>query len=145
MNCKPIIGYTTGVFDLFHVGHLNILKKASQECDYLIVGVTACETVYQYKKRFPVIPLKERVAIVESIKFVDKVVVQETMDKISAWKNYKYDILFHGNDWKNSPMYNKIEKELRDLSVKTKFFNYTKQTSTTLLKEKIYEQVKNTI
>ena len=75
MSKKKVIGYTTGVFDLFHVGHLNILKQAAKHCDYLIVGVTSDETVYKYKKRYPIIPLKERIAIVESIVHTDRVVV----------------------------------------------------------------------
>ncbi|WP_417857467.1 MULTISPECIES: adenylyltransferase/cytidyltransferase family protein [Flavobacteriaceae] len=143
MKNKTIIGYTTGVFDLFHIGHLNILEQASKECDYLIVGVTACETVYKYKGRFPITPLEDRIAIVSSLKFVDKVVVQNSMDKISAWEEYNYNVLFHGDDWKNSPMYNEIEKKLSALGVKTKFFEYTKRTSTSLLKKKIYEDVKS--
>ena len=143
MSCKPVIGYTTGVFDLFHVGHLRVLEQASRECDYLIVGVTSCETVFKYKKRYPIIPLKERLLIISALKFVDKVVIQDSMDKIDAWKKYKYDVLFHGNDWKDSEMYNKIEKELRVLDVKTKFFEYTKGTSTSILKKKIYQDVKN--
>jgi len=139
---KKIIGYTTGVFDLFHIGHLNILKKASNECDYLIVGVTSCETVKIYKDRFPIIPLKERIAIIEALKFVDKVVVQESMDKISAWEEHKFDILFHGNDWKDSKMYNEIERKLESKGVKTIFFKYTDGTSTSKLKKIIYEEVK---
>lgn len=143
MKKKQIIGYTTGVFDLFHVGHLNILKKASKECDFLIVGVTACETVFEYKKRHPIIPLKERLSIIKALKFVDKVVVQKSMDKISAWEELKFDILFHGSDWKNSKMYIEIEKKLAKKGVKTVFFEYTSGTSTSTLKKQIYEQVKS--
>ena len=138
---KKIIGYTTGVFDLFHIGHLNILEKSSKECDYLIVGVTSCETVKLYKDRHPVIPLKERIAIVGACKFVDQVVVQDSMDKISAWNKYKFDIIFHGNDWKDSKMYNEIQKRLKEKGVKTVFFEYTPGTSTSQLKRKIYEQL----
>ncbi|MDA7537419.1 adenylyltransferase/cytidyltransferase family protein [Akkermansiaceae bacterium] len=139
---KKSIGYTTGVFDLFHIGHLNILEKASCKCDYLIVGVTSCETVKSYKGSLPIIPLDERVAIVKALKFVDKVVVQESMDKLLAWEKYKFDVLFHGSDWKDSEMYNEIEKELKIKGVDLVFFEYTTGASTTKLKKIIYEEVK---
>jgi glycerol-3-phosphate cytidylyltransferase len=139
---KKIIGYTTGVFDLFHIGHLNILEKAANECDYLIVGVTAGETVKKYKDKYPVTSLEDRMAIVRAIKYVDQVVVQETMDKVEAWKKYRYDVIFHGDDWKNSPMYKEIERNLTGLGVKLKFFKYTDTTSTSTLKLKIFQDVK---
>ena len=141
---NKIVGYTTGVFDLFHVGHLNILEKAANECDYLIVGVTARETVKKYKGKYPITSLEDRMAIVRAIKYVDKVVIQENMDKVKAWEKYKYDVLFHGNDWENSPMYNEIKSKLSVLGVKLKFFKYTERTSTSSLKSKIYSEVKKT-
>lgn len=138
---KKVIGYTTGVFDLFHVGHLNILKQASKNCDYLIVGVTSDETVYKYKKRYPIIPLKERIAIVESIVYTDRVVVQEEMDKLRAYELYNFDKLFHGNDWKDSKMYNDIETKLKDRGVEMIYFEYTKGTSTSELKLQIFNEL----
>ena len=143
-NKNKIVGYTTGVFDLFHIGHLNILEKAAKECDYLIVGVTTSETVKKYKDRYPIISLEDRMAIVRASKYVDRVVVQENMDKVAAWDKYRFDVLFHGDDWKNSPMYNEIERKLSDLGVKMKFFKYTDTTSTSSLKSKIYQDVKKT-
>ena len=86
-----IIGYTTGVFDLFHIGHLNILKRAKEKCDFLIVGVSTDELVMQYKNKTPVISFEERVQIVEAIKYVDKVVPQTHRDKFAAWEEYKFD------------------------------------------------------
>lgn len=109
---KYKVGYTTGVFDLFHVGHLNILKKAKEQCDYLIVGVSTDEIVKVYKKKKPIIPFKERFAIVGAIKYVDKVIPQITMDKYEAWKKLKFNVIFHGDDWKGSKMYDEIEKNL---------------------------------
>ena len=138
---KKVIGYTTGVFDLFHIGHLNILKQAAKNCDYLIVGVTSDETVYKYKKRYPIIPLKERLAIVESIVYTDRVVVQQEMDKLRAYELYGFDRLFHGDDWKNSKMYNDIEKKLRDKGVEMIYFEYTKGTSTSELKLQIFNEL----
>ena len=107
------IGYTTGVFDMFHIGHLNILKRAKEQCDYLIVGVSTDSLVKSYKHKTPVIPYEERVAIVEAIKYVDKVVPQKTMDKYSAWEELQYNVIFHGDDWRGSDMYNEVEEKLQ--------------------------------
>ena len=86
-----IIGYTTGVFDLFHIGHLNILRRAREKCDKLIVGVTTDELLKVYKNKSPIIPFEERISIVKSIKYVDEVVPQENMDKLSHWDNLKFN------------------------------------------------------
>ena len=138
---KPfIIGYTTGVFDMFHVGHLNILKKAKEHCDFLIVGVSTDDNVETYKHKKPVIPFDERVAIVESIRYVDKVVPQRSMDKYEAWEQLHFDRLFHGNDWKGTNMYNEVEEKLKSVGVEVVYFQYTQGTSSTLLKEKLKEQ-----
>ena len=91
------IGYTTGVFDLFHIGHLNVLRNAKAQCNYLIVGVSTDELVEEYKHKKPIIPFEERVKIVEAIKYVDEVVPQTSMDKYAAWENLKYNALLHGD------------------------------------------------
>lgn len=136
---KPfIIGYTTGVFDMFHIGHLNILKKAKENCDFLIVGVSTDDVVKQYKHKKPIIPFKERCAIVQSVKYVDKVVPQTSMDKYAAWQLLHFDRLFHGNDWKGSDMYNKIEEQLKQVGVEIIFFDHTDGISSTLLSEKLH-------
>ena len=96
------IGYTTGVFDLFHIGHLNILKRARAQCDYLIVGVTTDELCYSRKKKYPVINEKDRMEIVRSIRFVDKVVPQTTMDKAQAVRDFGVGVVFVGSDWKGT-------------------------------------------
>lgn len=134
MSKKYKVGYTTGVYDLFHVGHLNLLRRAKEKCDYLIVGISTDECVESYKHRTPVIPYEDRKAIVEAIKYVDKVVPQETMDKYSAWKKYHYNVLFHGDDWKGSSMYNEIEEKLKAHGVEFVYFPYTKGISTTKLR-----------
>jgi glycerol-3-phosphate cytidylyltransferase len=131
---KQIIGYTTGVYDLFHIGHLNILRKARSLCDYLIVGVSTDSLVLKSKNKSPVITYTERKQIVSSIVYVDKVVPQFTRNKICAYKKYKYDILFVGSDWENSAEFIKYEKYLKDFNVKVKYFPYTCGTSSTLLK-----------
>lgn len=131
-NCK--VGYTTGVFDMFHIGHLNILKKAKEQCDYLIVGVTSDELV-SYKNKQAIIPHSERMAIVESIEYVDKVVSQENMNKMKAWEEYKFDIMFVGSDWKGTEKWNELEKEFDAVDVDIVYFQYTQGTSSTQLRE----------
>jgi len=129
-----IVGYTTGVFDLFHVGHLRLLQRAKSLCDKLIVGVSTDELVsYKFKKA--VILFEERAEIVESIKYVDTVVAQETMDKMDAWKRLKFDVMFVGDDWYKTEKWEKIEKEFRKVGVKIIYFPYTKGTSSTLIND----------
>jgi len=129
------IGYTTGVFDLFHIGHLNILKNAREHCDYLIVGVTTDEEVLRIKNRKPIIPYEERVKIVESIKFVDKAVPENNVDKILAWQEQRFDIIFKGDDWKGTPKWLRYEEEFFKLGVEVQYFPYTDGTSSTKLRE----------
>jgi glycerol-3-phosphate cytidylyltransferase len=128
-----IIGYTTGVFDLFHIGHLNLLKQAKEHCDYLIVGVSTDELVKSYKNKVPVIPFVERMAVVDSIKYVDKVVMQDNRNKIAAWEKYRFNIMFHGDDRKNDKFFIVAENELKKYNVSVMYFPYTKSTSSTLI------------
>ena len=129
-------GYTTGVFDLFHIGHLNILKRAKEQCEYLVVGVTIDELV-SYKNKKAVIPHEERMAIVESIKCVDQVVPQENMDKMAAWEKYKFDVMFVGSDWKGTEKWNEFERQFNAIGVDIVYFPYTQGTSSTQLREVI--------
>ena len=131
------IGYTTGVFDMFHIGHLNILKNAKKQCDKLIVGVSTDALVLQYKKKLPIIPLDERIEIVRAIRYVDEVVVQESMDKFEAWKNLGFDAIFHGDDWKNSEMYENYRRQFEHVDVDIVFLPHTDSTSSTILAEKL--------
>ena len=131
------IGYTTGVFDMFHIGHLNILKRAKEQCEYLIVGISTDELVMQYKSKRPIIPFKERMEIIKSVRYVDKVVPQTSMDKFSAWQILHFDVIFHGSDWKGSQLYNEIEIKLKEVGVAMIFLPYTTGTSSTLLSEKL--------
>lgn len=138
---KPYkIGYTTGVFDLFHVGHLNILKKAKEQCDFLIVGVSTDELVMEYKNKQPVIPHHEREQIVESIQYVDMVVRQTNRDKFSAWESLKFDVMFVGDDWKGNHLFNQVEKKFNQVGVEIVYFPYTKGVSSTLIKQKKEDQ-----
>lgn len=133
------IGYTTGVFDLFHIGHLNILKKAKEQCEYLIVGVTTDEEVFRVKKNKPIIPFKERSAIVNSIKYVDEVVAESNTDKVEAWKKLKFNAIFKGDDWKGTSQWKKYEEEFSRKKVDVIYFPYTEGTSSTYLKKVLFE------
>lgn len=129
-----VIGYTTGVFDLFHIGHLNILRNAKLECDYLIVGVTTDELSRQEKGKEPIIPFVERMEIVEAIRYVDDVVPQTSYDKMEAWNNLRFDVMFVGDDWKGSEKWNVLEREFAEVGVSIHYFPYTRQTSSTKIR-----------
>ena len=133
MSKKYKIGYTTGVFDLFHIGHLNILKRSKELCEFLIVGVSTDELVSSYKNKTPVIPYDERVAIVEAIRYVDKVVPQKTRDKMAAYHEYKFDVMFVGDDWKGNELFANVERELKDRGSNVVYFPYTQHTSSSFL------------
>ena len=134
---KYKIGYTTGVFDLFHIGHLNILRRAKEQCEYLIVGVSTDELVKDYKHKTPVIPFEERIQIVEAIRYVDEVVPQTSMDKFAAWEKIHFDAIFHGDDWKGSAMYNEVEQKLNAVGVDMVFLKHTQGTSSTEISKKL--------
>jgi glycerol-3-phosphate cytidylyltransferase len=134
---KYKIGYTTGVFDLFHIGHLNILRSAKEQCEYLIVGVSTDELVQEYKNKLPVIPYEERSAIVEAIDCVDEVVPQINRNKFESWEKLKFDAMFVGDDWKGNTLFKELEAKLGEVGVKIVYFPYTKGVSSTLLSKKI--------
>ena len=125
-----VIGYTAGVFDLFHIGHLNLLKNAKGLCDKLIVGVTVDELV-AYKKKRAVIPFEERIEIVRSIKYVDAAIPQEDLDKFKMWEKLHFDVLFVGDDWYGTEKWKNYEKEFEKEGIKIVYFPYTKGISST--------------
>ena len=137
---KYRIGYTTGVFDLFHIGHLNILRRAKEQCDYLIVGVSTDDLVETYKHKRPVIPFEERMEIVRAIRYVDEAVPQTSMDKLEAWEKLHFDALFHGSDWKGSPMYDEVERKLKSVGADMVFFPHTTGTSSTMISERLQDE-----
>ena len=140
---KLVIGYTAGVYDLFHIGHLNILRRAKEQCEYLIVGVSTDELAVSYKHKTPLIPFEERKAIVEAIRYVDRVVPQTSMDKMDAWNKLHFDVIFHGDDWKGSILYNNIENELNAVGCDMVFLEHTDGTSSTLLSQKLQMMEEN--
>ena len=127
------IGYTTGVYDMFHIGHLNILRKARELCDYLIVGVSTDELVLREKGHMPVIPYEERLAIVGAIEYVDEAVPQTSKDKLAAWKQYRFNKMFVGSDWQGSPQWLDFERQFAPLEVEIIYLPYTKGISSTKL------------
>lgn len=130
---KKIIGYTTGVYDMFHIGHLNILKRAKEQCDYLIVGVSTDELVQKEKNKTPVIPWDERAEILKAIRYVDEVVEQPDKDKLAAWERYHFDKMFVGSDWKGTPQWDEFEEQFRPLGVKIVYLPHTDGVSSTKL------------
>jgi glycerol-3-phosphate cytidylyltransferase len=129
-----VVGYTTGVFDLFHVGHVNLLRNARSMCDRLIVGVTVDELV-SYKNKKSVIPFEERIEIVRSSRYVDLAVPQSSMDKLDAFNRYKFNIMFVGDDWYKSEKWVEFDKKFEEFGVRIIYFPYTKSTSSTLINE----------
>lgn len=132
-----IIGFTAGVFDMFHVGHLNLLRNAKMNCDYLIVGVNSDDLVMAYKHKSVIVPLEERMQIVESIRYVDKVIKIDTLDKKEIWKDNPFDVVFIGNDWKGSERWNHTENSMREIGVSVIYLPYTVGTTSTVLREKL--------
>ena len=132
-----IVGYTQGTFDMFHIGHLNLIKRAKEQCDYLIVGVNSDELVLSYKNKHTIVPLDERIETVSALMYVDKVVICSTLDKMAAYLEHKFDIVFIGDDWKNSDRWKDTENSLSKVGVKVVYLPYTKNTSSTLLREKL--------
>lgn len=130
---RRIVGYTSGVFDLFHIGHLNILKRAKEQCDYLIVAVSTDELVEAYKHKRPVIPYADRVEIVKAIRYVDEVVPQINRNKFAAWEQYHFDKMFVGDDWKGSELFSQAEKAFEPLGVKVIYFPRTQGISSSAL------------
>lgn len=129
-----IIGYTSGVYDLFHVGHVNILRNAKAMCDKLVVGVTIDELV-MYKGKKSVIPFHERIEVVRACRYVDVAIPQNNMDKVSAAQKNHASFLFVGDDWYETDKWAQYEKELAEVGCKVIYFPYTEGTSSTLINE----------
>jgi glycerol-3-phosphate cytidylyltransferase len=129
------IGYAPGAYDLFHIGHLNLLRRAKAHCDYLIAGVVADDVLIKHKGVTPVIPLAERLEIVRSIRFVDVARAAMTNDKVEIWKDLRFNVLFKGNDWQGTEKGNKLERDFAALGVEVVYFPYTLSTSSSALRK----------
>lgn len=136
-----IIGYTTGVFDMFHIGHLNIIKSSKEKCDYLIVGVSTDELVQHEKHKTPVIPFEERKEIVAALKYVDQVVPQKNKNKLEAWEEYHFDKMFVGDDWKGTKAWNEYEAQFQPLGVEIVYLPHTDGISSTILTEYVKHHI----
>jgi glycerol-3-phosphate cytidylyltransferase len=128
------IGYAPGAFDLFHIGHLNMLRRARSECDFLIAGVVSDEVLITHKGVTPVIPLAERLEIVRSIRFVDDARPAITNDKLAIWRDLRFDILFKGDDWRGTEKGDRLERDFASVGVEVVFFPYTASTSSSVLR-----------
>lgn len=140
MDNNLVIGFTSGVFDLFHIGHLNMLRNASSLCDKLIVGVSTDELVESYKGKSPIIPFAERMELVRSIRYVDAAIAQETMDKFVLWEKLKYKVMFVGDDWYASEKWKELDLKFKKVGVNIVYFPYTKGTSSTLINKILIER-----
>ncbi len=128
------IGYAAGAFDLFHIGHLNILRQAKAHCDYLIAGVVSDERLIETKGRAPVVPLAERMEIVSHISYVDQVYAETLPDKLQVWEELGFNTFFKGDDWKGSARGQDLEERFGQVGVKVIYFPYTQQTSSSQLR-----------
>jgi len=136
---KYKVGYIAGVFDLFHIGHLNLFKRAKELCDYLIVGVLVDDLSVKFKNKKPIIPFEQRIQIVESIKFVDKAVLVDlsSLDKMIAWEKYQFDCLISGDDWKGNPIWEIEEERLKKVGSEIVYLSYTESISSTQIRQSI--------
>lgn len=137
---KYKVGYTSGVYDMFHVGHLNVIERAKQYCETLIVGVTTDDLCYKRKKKFPIIIQENRLRIVQAIRYVDKAIYQENMDKLEIVKKYGIDVVFVGSDWKGTPSWNQYEKEFSEYGCSVVYLDHTDGISSTILRKRLNEQ-----
>jgi len=128
------IGYASGVYDLFHIGHLNLLKHARQNCDYLIAGVVSADSTLRQKNKEPVVPLHERLEIVRNIRLVDEVVVDDFSDKVEAWRAIGFNVFFKGDDWRGTEKGIRLEAGMREVGVEVVYFPYTVHTSSSMLR-----------
>lgn len=132
-----VIGYTQGTFDMFHIGHLNLLKNAKAQCDFLVVGVNSDELVKQYKNKSVIVPLAERMDIVGAIKFVDRVIKCDTLDKEVAFEKIRFQKIFIGDDWKGNPRWEETGKIMKSLGAELVYLPHTQGTSSTMLRNKL--------
>ncbi|MDP9465774.1 MAG: adenylyltransferase/cytidyltransferase family protein [Actinomycetota bacterium] len=129
-----IVGYAPGAYDLFHVGHLNLLRRAWLRCDHLIAGVVSDEVALRQKGRLPVVPELERLAVVQAMDVVDDAVLELTTDKLLTWRSVRFDVVFKGDDWRGSPTWTALEERFARVGVRVEYLPYTEHTSTTKLR-----------
>jgi glycerol-3-phosphate cytidylyltransferase len=131
------IGYAPGAYDLFHIGHLNLLRHAKDSCDYLIAGVVSDEMLERNKGITPFVPLEERMEIVESVSFVDRVYAETVPDKLEVWRDLRFTTFFKGDDWRGTDKGRMLEREFGEVGVEVVYFPYTLSTSSRQLRQAI--------
>ena len=136
---RGVVGYVPGAWDMFHIGHLNVLRRAREKCDYLIVGVVTDEALFRAKRKYPIVPFDERCEIVASIGIVDEVVTDFSSSKLDVWRRVPFDVVFKGDDWKGTPKGDELEHDMGSVGVEVHYFPYTQQTSSTELRRIITE------
>jgi glycerol-3-phosphate cytidylyltransferase len=140
---KVRVGYVPGVYDMFHVGHLNILKNARLACDYLVAGVVSDERATTVKGKEPIVPLAERLEIVRGIRYVDDAVVEDVPEKLEMWRRLKFDVIIKGDDWRGTPKGDKLESDFAAVGVEVVYLPYTMHTSSTMLRQVLTSRVAN--
>ena len=136
----PVVGYVPGAWDMFHVGHLNILLRAREHCDRLVVGAVTDEALYAAKAKYPVIPLTERLEVVAALDIVDEVTTDFSSNKLQVWERIGFDVLFKGDDWRGTAKGNRLEADMASVGVRVHYFPYTVHTSSTLLRVLLSER-----
>lgn len=135
-----VLGYVPGAWDMFHIGHLNILLRARERCDRLVVGVVTDEAMYAAKDKLPVVPFAERCEVVASMAIVDEVVADHSSNKIDVWGRVGFDVLFKGDDWRGTAKGDKLERDMGAVGVRVDYFPYTAHTSSTRLRAMLAER-----
>lgn len=128
------VGYSSGVFDMFHVGHLNLLRRSRNYCRHLVVGVASDEYVEGLKGRPPVVPCDERIDIISALGIVDEVIIDRSEDKIAVWQQRPFDVIFKGSDWQGTPKGYRLERAMAAVEVEVVYFPYTRHTSSSMLR-----------
>jgi glycerol-3-phosphate cytidylyltransferase len=141
MQGKATVGYVPGVFDMFHVGHLNILRNARLACDYLIAGVVSDDRAQAAKGKAPIVPLAERLEIVRSVRYVDDAVVEDTAEKLEMWERLRFDVIVKGDDWRGTAKGSKLERDFAGVGVGVIYLPYTVHTSSTMLRSALNVRV----
>ena len=131
---SSVVGYAPGAYDLFHIGHLNLLRRAADQCDYLIAGVVSDEVLLQTKGRAPIVPLAERLEIVRNLRIVDQVHAEVVPDKLETWRTVGFDVIFKGDDWRGTEKGRRLERDFASVGVEVRYFPYTVHTSSTALR-----------
>jgi glycerol-3-phosphate cytidylyltransferase len=134
---RQVVGYVPGAWDAFHIGHLNILRRAREQCDHLVVGVVTDDALHEVKGKYPIVPLAERMHVVAHLGMVDDVVIDRSIDKLQVWHEVRFDVLFKGDDWLGTPKGYKLQADMASVGVTVKFFPYTIGTSSTLRRAKL--------